>query len=84
MIKVRVKKRKGKIQQVDTKTECNICFMRSVNWKIIRGRLLGLLRFYLSVLLSDNRLVDVFPSVSVFSSLLSSKILYFLWEVWRP
>ena len=31
-----------------------------------------LLRFYLSMLLSDNKLVDVFPSLSVFCSLLSS------------
>lgn len=62
--------KKGKIQQVYVKTE--FFFIRFINWRIIRGRLLMLLRFYLSMLISGNKLFEIFPSHSVFHSLPSS------------
>lgn len=69
----RVKKGKGKVKSSrNQETECSDSFMRSIHWRKVRGGVLVLLRFYFSLLLSDNKLVDTSSSLSFFHSLLSS------------
>lgn len=65
--------RRGKVKfSRYLQTECSTCFVRSITWRAIRGTLSMLLRLYFSMLLSDNKIVDTFPSLSFFHSLLPS------------